>query len=88
MQELCLDVIGGGRRSLLRCVRLCLPLAALLDVAGCTGVPAAGPQAGVAPGYGYQCFAGAYMCRLPEQVPVGQQCTCPGIGAPSYGTVR
>ena len=80
--------MSGGSRSLLRCVRLGLPLAVLLGVAGCTGVAAAGPEAGVAPGYGYHCYAGAYMCRLPQQVPVGQQCTCPGIGAPSYGTVR
>ena len=61
-----------------------------LALSGCVGVPQAGPEAGppLAPGYGYTCYAGAYVCRLPQQVPQGAQCTCPGIGAPSYGTVR
>ena len=63
-------------------------LAATLAVSGCSGVAQAGPAPGLAPGYGYTCYAGAYMCRLPEQVPQGWQCTCPGLGAPSYGTVR
>ena len=38
--------------------------------------------------YGYQCFAGAYQCRLSAQVPVGSPCSCPGLGATSYGVVR
>ena len=63
-----------------------LLLASLL--AGCAGGAQTGPQAGVVPGYGYTCYAGAYMCRLPEQVPQGSQCSCPGLGAPSYGSVR
>ena len=63
-----------------------LGLAMLL--AGCVGTASAGPQAGVAPGYGYVCHAGVYTCQLPQQVPLGAQCTCPGIGAPSYGTVN
>ncbi len=73
--------------SLLRNVKSWVFLLGVLGVAGCTGV-AAGPQPGVAPGYGYTCYAGAYVCHLHEQVPVGAQCTCPGIGAVSYGTVR
>ncbi len=60
--------------------------AGALALAGCVG--AAAPQAAPAPGYGYSCSAGVYVCQLPEQVPLGSQCSCPGIGAPSYGTVR
>nr|WP_321986696.1 hypothetical protein [uncultured Lichenicoccus sp.] len=62
-------------------------LALALLLSGCVGAAAAGPEAGVAPGYGYVCHAGVYTCRLPQQVQVGSQCSCPAIGAPSYGTV-
>ena len=61
-------------------------LVALLGLSGCVGTAA--PQAAAAPGYGYSCSAGVYVCQLPEQVPLGAQCSCPGLGAPSYGTVR
>jgi len=37
--------------------------------------------------YGSTCYAGNYVCQGPPQ-PVGSQCTCPAIGAPSYGTIR
>ena len=40
------------------------------------------------PSYGAHCSAGAYQCWLPASVPVGSTCSCPGIGAPSYGTVN
>ncbi len=63
-------------------------LAGAMAVSGCTGAAEAGPQPGVVPGYGTACYAGFYMCRLPQQAPAGSQCTCPGLGAPSYGTVR
>ena len=88
MHEPAHHVMRAPAPSLLRKVKLCLPVLGLLGVAGCTGVAAAGPQPGVIPGYGYTCYAGNYVCHLHEQVPVGAQCTCPGIGAPSYGTVR
>ena len=45
-------------------------------------------------GYGQQaaigtrCYAGVYTCALPEGLPVGAQCSCPGLGAPSFGNVR
>jgi hypothetical protein len=56
----------------------------LLALAGCVGAPAV-----VQPtGYGSTCFAGTYTCQLGAQVPVGSQCTCPGLGAPSFGAVR
>ena len=37
---------------------------------------------------GGTCFAGAYTCAAPPNAPAGSPCSCPGIGAPSYGTVR
>ena len=38
--------------------------------------------------YGTTCYAGAYVCPLHQPGPVGANCACPGIGAPSYGTIR
>jgi hypothetical protein len=38
--------------------------------------------------YGSTCYAGAYVCGAAPQSHVGSVCSCPGIGAPSYGTVR
>jgi len=43
------------------------------------------PQANA---YGMTCYAGVYICPLAQPGPVGAGCTCPGIGAPSYGMVR
>jgi len=71
--------------------RILLPTGRLLGVggllmalAGCVGVPTV-----VQPtGYGTTCYAGTYVCQLGAQIPVGSQCTCPGIGAPSFGAVR
>ncbi|MBB3881778.1 type IV pilus biogenesis protein CpaD/CtpE [Acetobacter oeni] len=67
-------------------------LAALiaLGLSACTG------QAGtpVAPGsyppntpLGGTCKAGIYTCQLPLASPVGAPCSCPGLGAASYGKV-
>ncbi len=64
--------------------RLLGALGLVAGLAGCVGVAAPVRSTG----YGYTCFAGAYQCRLGGQLPVGTQCTCPGIGAPSFGTVR
>ena len=38
--------------------------------------------------YGATCYAGVYICQLPQAGPIGAGCSCPGIGAPSYGTIR
>ena len=38
--------------------------------------------------YGSSCQAGFYQCLLPAAGPIGSQCSCPGLGAPSYGVVR
>ena len=57
--------------------------------------PAPAAQAPVAQGqqntriaYGATCFAGVYQCAAPSYTPIGQGCSCPGLGAPSYGTVQ
>ncbi len=38
--------------------------------------------------YGSTCYAGVYTCAAVPQSHVGSGCTCPGIGAPSYGSVQ
>ena len=48
----------------------------------------AAPAAGYASGYGATCYAGVYVCQTGQSMPVGSQCSCPGLGARSYGTVR
>ena len=75
-------------RSSILPTRARLVAAALLELlGGCTGVASpVGPQ--VADGYGYVCAAGVYQCRLPQQVRVGEHCSCPGLGAPSFGYVH
>lgn len=63
---------------------------AAAGLAACTG------QAGtpIAPGtyppgtpLGGTCKAGLYTCQLPLASPVGAPCSCPGLGAASYGQV-
>ncbi len=56
-----------------------------LSLGGCVVTPSA--SAGAAPGYGYTCYAGVYVCRVPQQIPVGTRCSCPGVGAPSFGRI-
>ena len=70
--------------------------------AGCAGQPGAIalPRAYAAPpppgvpvravpvAYGGTCSAGPYTCALPAEAPLGSECSCPGLGAPSYGRVR
>jgi hypothetical protein len=38
--------------------------------------------------YGSMCYAGIYQCAAPNYTPIGQTCSCPGLGAPSFGSVR
>ena len=38
--------------------------------------------------FGTTCYAGVYVCRAPAQSHVDSSCSCPGLGAPSYGVVR
>lgn len=82
-------------------LRLAAAAGLLSTLAGCYGAPvtdqpvAAGtvPNAVSANGapvvaVGNQCYAGAYICNLPQPGPIGTGCSCPGLGAPSYGTIR
>ncbi len=74
----------------------------LATLAGCYGAPVtdqpivagtAAPNAVTATGapvvaVGYRCYAGTYICNLPAPGPIGTGCSCPGLGAPSFGTIR
>ena len=52
---------------------------------GCVAyVPVYAPPVEVA---GATCYAGFYVCPAVPGPP-GAPCSCPGIGAPSYGTTR
>ncbi len=73
------------RRLALASVCAATLLAGLAALGACVGAPEA-VSAQASP-YGYHCSAGFYRCRLAAQYPLGSQCTCPGIGAPSYGVV-
>lgn len=46
------------------------------------------PAPAYAPAYGGTCYAGVYTCPAAPNAPAGSQCSCAGIGAPSYGTVH
>ncbi len=66
-------------------------LAAILGLAGCVGAPAPvaySPAPGQQVAYSGNCYAGVYSCVLPQQMPLGAPCSCPGLGAPSFGNVR
>jgi hypothetical protein len=79
------DHTSGPRRTAVRAVAL---LALLGALGGCVAAPVVAAPGSVGYGYGYSCYAGFYTCTLPAQGPVGSPCSCPGIGAPSYGTIR
>ena len=66
-------------------VRLILA-AALLALGGCIVAPVSIPQGAAVSGQ--SCLAGFYQCVLPQPSQVGAPCSCPGLGAPSFGTVR
>ena len=53
-----------------------------------TPVPQAQGTANGAVAYGAMCYAGVYNCAAAPKSPIGSGCTCPGIGAPSYGRVN
>ena len=73
-------------------LRLAAPVLGFgLLVSACVPPPAPGvalvPGAPQAYASSY-CYAGFYQCALPAAQPAGSPCACPGLGAPSYGTVR
>jgi len=66
----------------------CLLALALL-LAGCVVGPSPyGTAVAPASGNGGTCYAGAYVCPMATPTPIGSTCSCPGLGAPSFGTVR
>jgi hypothetical protein len=52
------------------------------------GAPGNGTAGGGKVAYGASCYAGVYHCAAPAYTPIGETCSCPGIGAPSYGSVQ
>lgn len=76
--------MSNAIRDLSRTGRLFGAAALVVALSGCVGAPEV-----VQPtGYGATCYAGAYTCQLGAQHPMGSQCSCPGLGAPSFGAVR
>jgi len=85
----------SGLKTLLRLV----VLGTLLPLGGCYVAPGAFSPLGVAeprgtffapPGGSYAgttCSAGAYVCAAAPG-PIGAQCSCPGLGAPSFGVIQ
>ena len=78
-------------------VRLAI-CAALLSLGGCVAYPVpvatpypayqqAVPQSDTTSYVGSTCAAGFYVCPVTPG-PLGAPCSCPGLGAPSYGTIR
>jgi len=61
-----------------------VPYAPVSPVVGAAGTASAGQVVGYV---GTTCKAGFYICQVPPG-PLGSQCACPGLGAPSYGTIR
>lgn len=65
-------------------------LGSLLLLAACTGTAGTPVPPGTESkaGYGTACKAGTYSCNTPYPVPLGSPCSCPGLGAASYGNVH
>jgi len=61
-----------------------VPYAPTHPVLGAEGTASAGQVVGYA---GTTCKAGFYICQVPPG-PIGSECACPGLGAPSYGHIR
>jgi hypothetical protein len=64
------------------------PPAAYTPVPSQTRAQGSGTQGSDKVAYGAMCYAGVYHCAAPSQTPVGETCSCPGLGAPSYGSVQ
>ena len=71
--------------------RTCCSLAAFgiaaIALSGCVAPPPATPLPSGSVVLSQQCFAGFYTCTAAPAAP-GTPCACPGLGAPSYGTIR
>lgn len=62
----------------------------LLSLCGCTGNAESLDHGATRStgAMGRQCEAGIYSCTLPRAAALGSRCSCPGLGAPSYGVVH
>ncbi len=70
-----------------RLIRSILALG-VLAASGCVAPPPQPIGVAGAPSYGTQCVAGFYQCALSAPGQAGAPCSCPGLGAPSYGSIR
>ena len=61
-----------------------MPYAPANPVLGAAGTASAGQVVGYV---GTTCKAGFYICQVPPG-PIGAECSCPGLGAPSFGFIR
>ena len=61
-----------------------MPYAPTSPVLGAAGTASAGQVVGYV---GTTCKAGFYICQVPPG-PAGAECSCPGLGAPSFGAIR
>lgn len=61
-----------------------VPYAPVSPVLGASDSSSAGQVVGYV---GTTCSAGFYICQV-QPVALGSQCSCPGLGAPSFGTIR
>lgn len=61
-----------------------VPYAPVSPVLGAADSSSAGQVVGYV---GTTCKAGFYICQVPTG-PLGSECSCPGLGAPSFGTIR
>ncbi|QDH16497.1 hypothetical protein [Swingsia samuiensis] len=75
--------------NLARTLKSCVIGLSLLGLSACVGTASPGPVDPKAPvaGYGNVCKAGIYSCKLPVKAPLNGPCSCPGLGAASYGNV-
>ena len=61
-----------------------LAVGALVALGGCVAyVPV---ETASVPVTGQTCYAGVYIC--PVAGPYGAPCSCPALGAPSFGVIR
>lgn len=61
-----------------------VPYAPVSPVLGAEGTASAGQVVGYV---GTTCAAGFYICQT-QPGPLGAPCSCPGLGAPSFGAIR
>jgi hypothetical protein len=70
-------------------LEICGAFAVLVSLSGCYGVPGSPTSPALSVGTeGGTCYAGNYVCPLSVPGTRGTTCSCPGLGAPSYGIIN